>query len=511
MNLSHKKVIAVLVATIASIQITGPERVKSDVIDPRFMVSWGPSRPLVSPGNASLSIPESSSNDLIRFSNSLAPCDVEPAVDCIKGLDAEGQDGSWSSASYVEPAFPPGEPAVMRGYSIWNPEPDYNIGPPTCCNLYKVIDPNGIETYLYVRVYFYSYGTKSSLATKPRTYSAEILPVRKVPMAWCLDEGNFGAGVETIWSGNDNPATSGAYCYIRMNKQYRFRLTLETKQAVTGWVETRIGEARFSSFLTGNQNVPFRFTVEGTSLLVPAIKFQIDYSNAELRDKFCSLKLVSGRFCDSSNPLYWGISLAQPSINGIDSVDYYTKTLGAFPQLDAATHEYMAWSAVFRQFDNRIINNCSEPSAIYGIVGGNALLIGSELPIWNPLSQSLDFKVLSPHYRPNGEVAEGIYEMQFNERVAQCLWGTKITPQNVSFSVVDENGQSKVATATVSSVNGMIAFRASGFTFSSSTLRATLKTTKNALTSKRLTCVKGRNSKLQLRGTTKCPKGWKKK
>ena len=185
--------------------------------------------------------------------------------------------------------------------------------------------------------------------------------------------------------------------------------------------------------------------------------------------------------------------------------------LSAFPQLDTATHEYMAWSAVFRQFDNRSLNNCSEPSAIYGIVGGNALLIGSELPRWNPISQSVEFRVLSPHHRPNGEIANGTYEMQFNERVAQCLWGTTITPQNVSFSVVDDKGQSKVATAAISSGNGMIAFRASGFTYSSSTLRATLKTTKNASTAKRLTCVKGRSSKLQPRGTTKCPKGWKKK
>ena len=436
---------------------------------------------------------------------------MEPEVDCIKGLQVEGQNGSWSSASYTEPAFPPGAPAVMREYSNWTPESNYNIGPPTCCNLYKIIDPNGIEIYFYVRVYFYSYGNKASLATKPRTYSAEILPVRKVPMAWCFDEGNFGAGVETIWSGTDNPKSSGAYCYIRINEQYRFRMTLETKQPITGWVETRIGEAKFSSILTGNENVPFRLTVEGTSLLVPAIQFHIDYSNAESRDKFCSLNLVGGRFCDTLNNLFWGISLAQPSTNGIDSVDYYTKMLSAFPQLDTATHEYMAWSAVFRQFDNRSLNNCSEPSAIYGIVGGNALLIGSELPRWNPISQSVEFRVLSPHHRPNGEIANGTYEMQFNERVAQCLWGTTITPQNVSFSVVDDKGQSKVATAAISSGNGMIAFRASGFTYSSTTLRATLKTTKNAISAKRLTCVKGRSSKLQPRGTTKCPKGWKKK
>ena len=101
--------------------------------------------------------------------------------------------------------------------------------------------------------------------------------------------------------------------------------------------------------------------------------------------------------------------------------------------------------------------------------------------------------------------------MQINEKVAQCLWGTKITPQNVSLAVVDDNGQSKVAAATISSGNGMIAFRASGFTYSSTTLRASFNSAQSLKTNKRLTCLKGRKTKLQPHGTTKCPKGWRKK
>ena len=148
------------------------------------------------------------------------------------------------------------------------------------------------------------------------------------------------------------------------------------------------------------------------------------------------------------------------------------------------------------------------------MIGGNALLVSSSIPIWNTATQTLEFSVASPHFRTDGQIAQGFYEMQINEKVAQCLWGTTITPQNVGISVLDENGKSKISTATIAVNNGMIIFRATGFSYSTTTIKASFKKETGVMPNsnvKRLTCTKGRISKVQPRGITKCPKGWKKK
>ena len=130
------------------------------------------------------------------------------------------------------------------------------------------------------------------------------------------------------------------------------------------------------------------------------------------------------------------------------------------------------------------------------------MVIDESIPTWDQATQTLEFGVASPHYLANGQVARGFYEMQLNEQVAKCLWGTKITPTNFNLSVVDENGQSKVATATVAVQNGMVIFRATGFTYSSAKLKVSLK---------KLICTKNGVAKIQAKNAMTCPKGWKKK
>ena len=134
------------------------------------------------------------------------------------------------------------------------------------------------------------------------------------------------------------------------------------------------------------------------------------------------------------------------------------------------------------------------------------MLISDDIPYWNSTTQTVEFTVASPHYRPNGEVAKGFYEMQLNEEVARCLWGTRVTPQNVSFSLFDDEGETKVAVATVAVRNGAVIFRASGYTYSITKLQVSLKKSLS-----RIRCVKSGVTKLQPKKATTCPKGWRKK
>jgi hypothetical protein len=138
------------------------------------------------------------------------------------------------------------------------------------------------------------------------------------------------------------------------------------------------------------------------------------------------------------------------------------------------------------------------------------MVISDEIPIWNAATNALEFTVASPHYRPNGDIALGFYEMQLNQKVANCLWGTKITPTNVTLSILDAKGEAKVATSQVSVKDGVVIFRATGFTYSTTKLRATLKGAAKDKGSQ-LVCSRNGITKVQPRNVSKCPKGWKKR
>jgi hypothetical protein len=502
-----------LIFSLVSVSLIEPGSGSAN-FDPALTITWGPNRPHSPGGGATPELSTASAESMIRFANSLAPCDIQQSVDCVSSLEVAGSDANWTAATYLEPAFNPGGPAVLMEDRDWTPNQDLNIGPPTCCNLYKVTLPDGQDLLLFVRIWFYLYSQKSALGIKDRTYLAEITPVARTTMAQCLKKVNFG--VDTYFDATFNPSSSAEFCYSRVNTPLKFRIALDTRRPIVGWIETRIGEANYYSSPNSNPNLPFRFVLEGQSVRVPVVQLQILSSDSADRTTYCTSDIgLAMKFCDKTNTWWWGLVLSQPSVNGIDAVAVYSKALNLFPRLDNAVHDYVAWTAVLRQSDSRSLGGCSSQQPIYGIVGGNAMLISSELPVWNAASQTIEFRVISPHSNPDGSVAQGTYEMQIEKSVAQCLWNSEVLPQNVSFSVVSDDGNSKVATTTVSIANGMVALRAKGFNYSAATLRAALKSpvspSQGISPPRRIRCTNGRQTRLQPLGKTTCPAGWRKK
>ncbi len=503
---------------------------KSNQLDPTITYTWGPSyepRPGVAqafgsnmnPGPGVLFTIPPCDNGLpglyegmcgvdrrfLNLENSLSPCLVNSETTCIDNVEVLLDSGSWISATLDSEA--------LDRPLTWPAFPNLDIGPANNGNIYSFQEAStGIQRLLFVRAaYELSY---SNLNIGPSQYEILINTVDKTNWENCrntsLDSINwFVSGSSPL----TKPPTSSSICYLRTPFENRIRLSLKMKNPPNGWVETYLSSADAKLSTNFSDSLPHKMIIEGSPVKLPKAKLVIPHSDIESRQILCNSGLPKGlNWCSETNKLWSSIGYSTTSTNGLDPFGSFTEAVKLFPkQLDIAETEYSTWRVRIKRADYRTVGNCSLPTGIYGLIGGNALLLSSSIPIWNPTSQSLEFGVTSPHYRPDGQTATGFYEMQINEKVAQCLWGTTITPQNVSLSVFDDNGQTKAAAATISSANGMIAFRASGFTYSSSTLRANLKTTKNVSAAKRLTCIKGRSSKLQPRGVTKCPKGWKKK
>jgi hypothetical protein len=304
-------------------------------------------------------------------------------------------------------------------------------------------------------------------------------------------------------------------CYqiLDISTSFKARLTFDLRYKPSGWINTYLQGATAKSLPSPSNPGRYDFSVEGQATLIPSSSVSVSYSNVERRERLCATWSSQTGFCSPDNTMSWGIpynTLGGQGIPRKSLFENFTKYVGLFPELDKATAENQFWTFTFATSETPSADSCVQQSGIYGLAGGNSMVIGDEIPIWNTMTKSLEFTVASPHYRPNGETAQGFYEMQLNQQVANCLWGTKITPLNVSLSVLDAQGDAKVASSQVTVKDGVVIFRATGFTYSTTKLRATLKgTTKVRAT--QLVCSKKGITKIQPKRVTSCPKGWKKK
>jgi hypothetical protein len=110
---------------------------------------------------------------------------------------------------------------------------------------------------------------------------------------------------------------------------------------------------------------------------------------------------------------------------------------------------------------------CIEKSTIMTSENG----YGHPLPVY--ADGKFDLKVQSPHFRSDGITEHvGVYEAFIPTDMAECLWAEPISSSSVfDASVFDTAGQAKPATTSVTVTAAGIEIKASGFTYSSPTIR----------------------------------------
>jgi hypothetical protein len=152
---------------------------------------------------------------------------------------------------------------------------------------------------------------------------------------------------------------------------------------------------------------------------------------------------------------------------------------------------------------------------VKGIVTTNSTAYSAGPPVFE--DQSLNYKVASLHYNPDGSVFKGTYNLVIRSDVARCLYNFSSAPVQASVQIVTDNaGENNVATTVSSERNGWLFLNASNFTFSSPTIKVKLTQEAAAATptpSKKITitCTKGKLSKKVSAVNPTCPKGYKKK
>ena len=150
-----------------------------------------------------------------------------------------------------------------------------------------------------------------------------------------------------------------------------------------------------------------------------------------------------------------------PQVNSVDSSTSrgaWANRLFGFDVLDG------------RQFGS--LASCYEQPTL--VVSDNAW--GPSVPTFDRSTGALDLKVRNPHFDVDGTTLfTGAYQARIPQETAQCLWGPKIaSTKQFKVSVIeDSTGSSKVSTTSVTSDGTTFRIDASGFTFSSPTIRVT--------------------------------------
>ena len=156
------------------------------------------------------------------------------------------------------------------------------------------------------------------------------------------------------------------------------------------------------------------------------------------------------------------------------------------------------------------MNPClGQTGSLNGVVTTNSTQYIDGPPTLNAATNTLDYKVASPHLTPTGDVFKGTYNLLLKSSVARCLYNFSNAPIQASISIQNESGVSSIATTVVNEKDGWLRLSASGFTFSSPTIKVKLTQASTSKVSKKVTCIKGKSTKTFT--ADKCPSGWKKK
>jgi hypothetical protein len=121
---------------------------------------------------------------------------------------------------------------------------------------------------------------------------------------------------------------------------------------------------------------------------------------------------------------------------------------------------------------------CIEKSTIMTSENG----YGHPLPTY--ADGKFDLKLQSPHFRTDGVTEHiGVYEAFIPTDMAECLWAEPISSTDVfAASVFETAGEAKPATTTVTVTSEGVVIKASGFTYSSPTIRVSKSSSPKAST-----------------------------
>jgi hypothetical protein len=470
----------------------------------------------------------------------LQPCSIEITTNCIESVYAIGSDGNR-----VDGIDPTRYPTTGRWEFAANNAINLPAGgAPTIWNIPGITHGGGTNQYM-VQAFTNSFLQKAAdTDVTNEQFVLTGLTVNLVPVK--IISGRYLQQVSQDSTETNTGTPKGVghpsqdewrYCAMIDNgscaqrqafpADVKFGVKLRLQHKITGWLHGRIfnPDANISLNTFGEQIIE----VSALPIKVPVIGewFKWDQLSPAIQQYVLDGKMTGGQGFFATKNLPSGNFQEIMDVTGQRAFDALSLWL---PQvMDKASANPSTWTFYnLKDWELQGADRCiRDATDLVGFVTTNATAYSAGTPSFNEGTQSLDYKVMSPHYTSKGEVARGTYDLRIRSEVARCIYGFTSAPIQASISILSEDGSAQTATQTINEKDGWLSLSANGFTYSSPTIavklsqvapapevvvvppKATSTPTPKAKTT--ITCVKGKTAKKIVAVNPKCPTGYKKK
>lgn len=472
--------------------------------------------------------------------NHFPACDLAIKVNCVESVYARDSSGSKVEGQFLKNATPPSDFDYLASEKNNLPLGRSHGG------IWKIpgINHSGGSDSYYVSGVVNGWLSKnagvkvSSERFFLQDFVSTITPVTELNGSYSQ---SFPLDSSRVTSGNDrgkgpassaNPGGNGAgllpnapegqcvmmggnICFASKNHPsgYRFGMTINLGNKMAGWFHGRIYDPVIEIKESEQGQV---VSIEAEPVVVPTIFEQINTSaiSAELR-----------RYLSGTKEFSTGGGFFMPGNSGKDAMEMASYWIPLVKDKATTSRTYWTMQTLVGEQDTNVRSCSSEEGKLAGIVTTNSLTYAAGPPAYNKTEGSLDYQVLSPHYTATGEEAIGSYDLVLRSDVARCIYGFSRAPIQATISIINPEGDNKVATTLVREKNGWLTLSAKGFTYSSPTIRVTLSQEAEVTSEvtkqpsapkvskkvKTLTCTKGKLIKKISGANPKCPNGFKKR
>jgi hypothetical protein len=476
----------------------------------------------------------------------LQPCSVAIATNCIESFYATDSSGNRIDAINPIP-YPADALLDFKGDDAMNLPTG---GAPTIWNIPGATHGGSGDTYIVQA--FTSSHLKKSVNSKvgSEKFSMNSMTVSVTPVT--LINGRYVRQIAqdstTSAPGTQNgvrhdSADEWRFCAMIDNgtcakrqsfpQGFTFGVKVRLQQKLSGWLHGRIYNPNVSISINAKQEQIIE--VSASPVMVPVVGewFRWENLTADIQKYILDGKVQGGQGWHETKSLATGNFQEMISTSGKSSMDILALWI---PQVqDKASATQSTWTFyTLPQSEMTNSNECiKDADDLVGFVTTNAAAYSAGPPAFNRELQSLDYKVIAPHYTAKGEVFKGSYDLKIRGSIARCIYGFNESPIQASISILAEDGTMQVATQTVSEKDGWLSLSANGFTYSSPTISAKLTqkdpkpvvvapsetptptpspvvTIKPAVKKMTITCKKGKTVKKVTALKPSCPKGFKK-
>lgn len=412
----------------------------------------------------------------------LPPCKTSSQTWCVEGLRArrnsELVNATWNRL------YPESTDSVFPGNSSGSMPPGST---PSLWTLPGVTHSGGTDTYLTLVAL--KGGISRSSAQNPwdpidvESFVASVYPVvienGSFRAPWVAAPG-WGMGIGDAWPGC--AVTTAGSCARRyaFPTDTRFGLTIRLGATPSTFFHGRLTDPQVQVRSTGSG--PITIDVEAAPAKTPVVatwqKWQAlpESVKALYPDPCTNCGPAIEGFGDPSwmNQIDTRVYLSTPTAGGVRSMNELTTWLDFLGDKATALPGLWTIRSVPREEFGNAQKCFTTPGRINGLVTTNATSYSAGPPVFNAVTQTLDYQVAAPHSTPEGEVFSGSYTLALRSDVARCVYGFTKAPIKASVQVVDSAGQTKVATTSVAEKNGWITLSAQGFDFSKPTVAVKL-------------------------------------